>query len=187
MVCAPVGARASYNSKMSFRTSNGILINQGFGGSSLSIGGLHLAYSYYFTPEIAVGLGYSSDFDFTRATTPVSGVDVFWRWYFRGQGVPELRSSGIMESESRDLVSLYAGLAIARKDYFLGSNPVDSPSVEQTGQFTSINGLFGLDYALSRSFELTAEADVGLLVFAASDNRFFVRSIGVNIGISYLW
>ncbi|HTL12452.1 MAG TPA: hypothetical protein VL588_08200 [Bdellovibrionota bacterium] len=176
-----------FHSKLSLRTANGLLLNQGLGGSTFSLGGLDLSYAYHVAPDVAFGLNYQAEFDFTKHTSPLNGFGIFWRWYFSGSGVPEKEDSSTLATVTRGLAAFYTGLELARKEYFLGSNPVDTPSLDQTGSFMAINALLGVDMAITHNVDFNVEANGTLLAFAGSDNRFFVRSYMVLMGISYVW
>ncbi|MCC7441900.1 MAG: hypothetical protein IT285_09715 [Bdellovibrionales bacterium] len=183
----PSAADESITSKISLRTANGLLLNQGTGGSTFSIGGLNVSYAYHVKPTVAFGLAYEADFDFERSTTPLSGFSLFWRWYLRGSGVPDSAEGIQMGSVTRELFSIYTGIDVARKEYFLGSNPLDAPTLEQTGSFVSLNALVGADSPITDSIEFNVELNGSLLTFAGSDNRFFVRSYMLIFGLSYVW
>lgn len=184
----------SYSPKLSFRMTNGLLMNSGAsGGTSMSLGGADLVFTYYLDPRFSIGLGYRADFDFAANNIPLSGYDLSGRWYFSGQGTYSRREYPSMTSERHDTRSYYVGMDIAHRNYFIGNVPTSgsessaSTFDQTTGSFLAINLAAGVDHRLSRHFELTAEGNIGLLTFAASDDQIRIAGYLINAGISYVW
>jgi hypothetical protein len=176
------------SSKLTVRVSNGLLSNSGSqGGSDFSLGGLNLAYSYFITGKVAVGLGYRADFDFSSGILPLSGIDLPIRYYFGRRGTMVTERTPEITSTFRPLTSFYAGGQVSRQEYFLGQSSADANGVTVTGTFASIDALAGIDYAISRSFELNAEISSGLFTFAASDPAFRIRATLLKLGISFVF
>jgi len=178
-----------YASKIVFRTSNGVIANEGsIGGTSSISGGMNVSYLHYPSAQWALGAGYRADFDYTNKSTLLSGVFTLARWYFYGSGTRVTEPSTRMTSEWLDDFGLYLGPQLAYTSYYFGLSPVD-PNKEDmlAGNFLSIDGLAGLDFRFSRHFEVNVEGALGLSAFSHSDPRFRIRALLFTFGISYLW
>jgi hypothetical protein len=177
----------SYAPKLGLRTSNGILVNSGTsGGSALSLMGVDLLLSYFVAQSFSLGLGYQTNFDFDTGIVPLNGFNFSGRWYIKGSGTSVRREGRDIASETRDRLAIYAGGEAAQRNFFIGTSQ-DNSSVTVNGSFLSVNGLVGVDYALSRHFEINLEGSLGLASFAGSDDRIRIKGYLLLTGFSFVW
>lgn len=184
---ASEGTRISYAPKFSIRTTNGVLSNAGTrGGSSTTIGGLNLVFLYFPLSQIAVGAGYSAQFDFGKSTMPVSGPFITGRYYVDGSGTRVLHQETDFTQEHHDNLSFYTGATLASCSYYLGSNRSITTD-ELTGSFLTLDALAGMDFRINPHFEFNLEGNLGLFAFSGSDDRYRIKNMVAQIGLSYLW
>jgi hypothetical protein len=174
------------SSKLSLRTSNGLLTN-GSTGSAFSLGGLAFQYARFFTPKFAVHGNYRFEFDYGSASVPIHGPDVGARYYFYGLGAPVRRSGEELTVTQRGRFAAYGLAEMGMRFFYIGSNTTDSPDTQLTGTYAIINLGAGADYALTPFLDLNAEFNAGILPFASSDNRIRVQAYSLLLGVSFLW
>ncbi len=189
---ADTGEGTAYSPKVCIRTNSGYLKNSGSeGGTAFSLGALDLSFLYPIGDRLFLGLGYQAHFDFKNKTVPFSSLDLIGRMYVRGQGTRSRTSYQSMESENNDTFSLYLSLEFGRRDYYLGSvtasSSTSTTATSSSGNSLGLNGGAGLDLRLTRQIQLNIEANLGLLNFAASDNRYIISGMLLKTGIAYLW
>lgn len=185
--CTPAGAdELAQSSKVSLRTSNGLLANSGT-GSAFSIGGVALQYARFFTPKFALHANYRFEFDYGGGSVPIHGPDVGGRYYFYGLGAASRRSGEELTVTQRGKFAAYGLAEIGMRFYYLGSNSTDSPDTELTGNYAILGVGVGADYSLNSFLDLNAEFNAGILPFASSDNRIRVQAYSLLLGVSFLW
>jgi hypothetical protein len=182
-----------YAPKASFLLSSGILSNSGtLGGSTSSLGALDLSISYFLTPKFSIGLSYRADFDFSAGSSPISGVSLDGKYYFMGNGTYTRITSADTEDERLDTWAAYGGADGGSRSFYFQSNSAASSDATTTspslsGNYFAIDALVGVEYRLSRHFELDAEGSYTILNFATSDDRVRFQSMLLNIGFSYIF
>ncbi len=175
--------------KFSLRTGGGIFTNSGtLGGSINSVGAFNVLYVHYMTTRLAVAIGYKADFDMTRLSMPVRGIDIAGRWYYLGRGTKKTVTTAGHEVIRQDTYALYLGGELSEKKYFFSKVATSATSVENlSGDYGSLNILLGADYTLNDSFEWNVEACYGLFTFSQTDERVRFQAMSLATGLSYLF
>ena len=174
-------ADVAYSPKVSLRTGNGILKNVGtVGNGANSIGAINLLFNYFLSGQAAVGLGYSTNH-------PFSNITLSSRYYYSGQGTRSRAPEQLMvESERRDSFAHYIGAELNQTAYVLtANNGALTDAIPGTSSVVSMT--LGSDLRISRHFELTAEANLGLQVITSSNEAIKMKAYILNTGISYVW
>ncbi|OFZ81318.1 MAG: hypothetical protein A2583_10345 [Bdellovibrionales bacterium RIFOXYD1_FULL_53_11] len=189
------GISATYAPKFALRSDNGTLTNHGTaGGTSSVMLGVDVAFLYYWNSWLATGAGYRADFDYANYNLPHNGFNFMNRYYFWGQGTWSRVQRGSVISERHDRWAFYLLTELAQRNYFIGSNISKLQETNQnadssvlTGSYLGINVGGGIDFRLSRHFEITFETNYGLYTFASSDDRIKVKGLLFIGGINYVW
>ncbi len=184
----PVRGDATLADKVSFRLSNGILMNNGTsGGETLSVAGLDFDYAWFATSQFSLGGGYHLDFDYSQKTLPLSGFEFFARYYVLGLGTRLKDDFHGGTLEQRDSRAIYLGLEFAQQSYYIGGNPLQRGVAILTGSSVGINLSAGIDQRIGDDLDLTLEGNAGVLSFANSDDRFRISGLLIKVGLNYLW
>ncbi|MGE3975483.1 MAG: hypothetical protein AB7F59_13240 [Bdellovibrionales bacterium] len=175
--------------KLTLRSGFEMLNNVGTTAGSASGGsGFNIVFSYFLTKKLAAGAGYSAAFDMSKGTMPISGTSLFGRYYFWGLGTRMKDSGEWGESIYHDTWSMYTGGAYSNHSYYLGQDPLGDLKVDQLrGSYSTADFIIGVDYRLSKDFEVNAEASNSILAFAASDDRIRIQHTSVYFGLNYLF
>lgn len=177
-----LGAENQYSSQLLLRTGFGSFANTGTqAGSSGGTGGFNLQYISYLNSRLAYGFGYQAQFDLNTKSIPISGLEIIGRIHFWNQGTVVTTKSAWGELETHAQYAPYFGMLYGKRQFFLGPDKESSDTTKQlAGEHSVINAGLGLDYRLSRNFELNAEYLTSVLTFTTTDPR-------VKIGESVLW
>jgi hypothetical protein len=179
--------------KILVRTGGGILANTAEGQSSSTAiaGGLNVVGEYYLTHWLSAGVGYRADFDLTNSTTPLRGFDVHGRLYFWGDGTNRKISDPDQGTRYyRDLLAAYVIGEFSSRQYFFQS--VDATAANGVGEDLSgnasgINFGAGVDYALSKEFELNVEGTVTVLSFSSDPTNVKLTTTLFVAGLGYMF
>lgn len=180
-----------YKPVLYLRTVFETLSNQGTiagAGTATNFGGMNLIYFQPISPVLFAGFGYSSSFDITAKTLPITGYSFHGKWYFRGVGTTVIYKEDWGVSELRPARSYYAGGSYSYNTYYLGHDPASTqPRDNLTGQYSTVNAYVGGDQAINKKFSWNAEGGMSLLTMSASDDRIKVQSTFIYLGLSYIF
>lgn len=182
-----LAAETSAPQKISLRAANGSFSYSELGTSSTSFFNPDLSWHYFLHPKHSIGLGLDLYFSITAQSVSLFGVRAIYRYYFKGEGQLKQSYSPFVSRASTTRFAYYAGTELKRYSYFLGSNPSKSSGFEQSGTFYNINLDGGVDYRLSKDFELNGELNYSMFSMAGTDNRVVMSAIVIFAGVSYLW
>ena len=182
-------AELSYDHKLFGRSSSGIISNVGrVTGSGFSFGGASSGVAFFLNDALSAGVAYKVESNLT--SVPLKGFDLFTRYYPLGYATrTSVGGAGSQAFVMQRTWNPYAGLEYSNRDFYIELDPEAATSDERaiSGTLSAINGLIGVDYRLSRHWELTAEANVTVLPFVGSDPRVKVRWVLVSFGMNYLF
>lgn len=181
-------ANTELGNKIVLRTGAGLLSNTGtISGSSPTFGGFDLQYHYFLDPRLAVGFGYTSQFDLQSKGIPSAGFEIIGRVYYLKSGTRETIQGADWNSTFHQQWSPYFGAFYARRSYYLGEDTETSATAQLTGSYVAVNAITGVDYRLNNEFELNAEFSATALSFVASDPRVKISETVVWFGVNYVF
>lgn len=187
---APQTSEAStLASKLSLKTGFQMLKNLGSSGGAASGGaGFDLSGTAFLTPRLSIGLGYSSSFNFSQSSMPINGYYLQGRYYYLRDGTRVQDRSTWGEMVSHPDMTPYVGMSYQKTNYYLGKDPLGTKAADSlAGTYASGLLSLGLDYRIDSQFEWNLEGAYSLFTFAASDERVRIQSMGVYMGLNFLF
>lgn len=183
-------AEDKFAHELSVRTGFLALGNKGEQGGSASGGsGINVNYSFFLNSKWALTASYETSFDLGTESIPVTGYALGAKYYYKGFGTESTYTGDWGHSEYSTIFSGYVGATLGTYEYFLGRDnlSIDTESANLEGRYMNINLLTGIDYKLTKKYELNGEAGYSLFAFAASDNRVKLAHMYVYFGITFIF
>lgn len=175
--------------KMLLRGSGGMISNVGTAsGSTITYGGVGIGAAFYFMEQIALGFAYRVESTF--ATIPLRGFDVFFRYYYLGSGtVVEHHDSTLNKIVTQRTWSPYLGTEFSNRAFnFVIDAEANTPEERSiSGNISALNFVTGLDYRLSRRWDLNLELSYTLLALGGSDPRIKIKWMLFSYGANYVF
>ncbi len=182
-------AQRVYSNKIFLRLSSGIISNVGtVKGSAFSFGGANVGGLLFITDKLVAGIAYKIETNLV--SVPLKGFDLLGRYYFLRSGtVVTLQDTIGNRSVQHPSWSPYLGAEFSNRSFYVQGDPeaIDASNRALTGSLSAVNVSLGVDYRLSRNWELTSEMNVTVLPFAGSDPRVKIRWILGSLGVNYVF
>ncbi len=183
----PALPEESLKLKFGAGTAAGFFVNSGSAGGSAPIaGGIRLRALLGIGDSFAVGLVSGTELDYQQFNVLFGSIGLHARRYLIGSGFPLRESHPWIQTESIDRFGLYAGAEVLNNTFFIGSNSSETTQT-LTGTFLTLGFNGGVEYRLSRNFELAVDLSYGLASFASSDDRIRLNGYALGLGVNYLW
>lgn len=174
--------------KFSFRLSNGIIqTNEPTVPSTTFLGGFDLQALFFFSEKVALGLGYTVDFNNSTSSIPFYGPTVNGRYYFWNEGTfSRVESEGNAEERESGLAA-YGSFGALIPSYNLNSTATPGVLTNVSGSSFSLNAGIGAEWRWGRHWEATAEISAPFFSFAFHSGDLRVSAELFYIGINYIW
>ena len=180
---------AVYSSKLLLRTGAGQLSNTGTqAGSAASVGSLNLQFLKYLNSKWSLIFGYMAEFDVSNGSTPINGMEIGSRYYIWNKGTQMQESSSWGHHSQRSLLATYTSFLYGKRQFYLGQDYQSNDATSTLkGEYAVLNAGIGLDYYLSRNYELNFEVSTSAISFASSDARVNLSETFLWFGVSYVF
>jgi opacity protein-like surface antigen len=183
------GAERALSHKFFMRGSAGTINNVGtVTGSTVTYGGSNLGIALFYLEQVSFGFSYKVETTFS--SIPLRGFDVFGRYYYLGPGTKVVNTDSLNNKfVSHRTWNPYLGGEFSNREFSFELDPTATNAEDRSvsGNISAMNFLAGLDYRLSRNWEINLELSYTLFPLGGNDPRFKIKWMLLSWGVNYVF